>query len=444
MRYIPLTAKDQKEMCDAIGVSSTDALFSDIPSNVRRGKMQGLPVSKSESELRKFFYTRSLNNMDPMIWKSYVGAGCYDHYIPSVINQLIVRGEFLTAYTPYQAEISQGTLQAIFEFQSMIANLTGMEVANASMYDGASACAEAVLMSLRVNKGKHVYLSDALHPDYKTSVVSYLSDYEVEIHFLEVDEKGHTVVKNIQDETSCVVVGQTNFYGVVEPLKDIGKATHESGALFVVAVQEAMSLGMLQAPGNFDADIVAGEGQSLGVDMNFGGPHVGLFATRKKFVRSMPGRLAGRTVDEDGEPGYVLTLSTREQHIRREKATSNICTNNALCALRSCMYMACVGEKGLRDIATINYSRAHTLFENLTSIDGVQATYQGEFYNEFVVTLPIKATDLIDRLQTKEIVPGFALSRIDSSRDHDLLVTVTETKSTDDLASFVQAVKEVL
>ncbi|MCB1198749.1 MAG: aminomethyl-transferring glycine dehydrogenase subunit GcvPA [Deltaproteobacteria bacterium] len=444
MRYIPLTPKDRKEMLADMHVSSTDVLFSDIPTSIRRGDMQSLPLAKSESELRTFFYQRSLQNIDPYTWKTFVGGGCYQHYIPSVVNQLVLRGEFLTAYTPYQAEISQGTLQAIFEYQSMIANLTGMEVANASMYDGASACAEAVLMSLRINKGKHVYLSSALHPDYITAVKCYLSDYEVSIHMLAVDENGQTVIGQLQPETACVVLGQTNFYGVIEPLEKVGQALQESKALFVVAIQEAMSLGMLPAPGDFGVDIVAGEGQSLGVEANYGGPHVGLFATRKKFVRNMPGRLAGKTVDENGDPGYVLTLSTREQHIRREKATSNICTNNALCALKSCIYMACVGEKGLREIAYSNYQQAHALYQQLTSIEGIAPKYKGEFFNEFVLQLPIPAVTLIERLQDSEIVPGIPLNLFDPTKTHELLVAVTETTSKQDISALVEAIKGAL
>lgn len=431
-------------MLEAIGASSVEELFSDIPSAIRRGEMAALPSQKSEYELRSFFHKTSQKNVDPLLWKSYLGAGCYDHYIPSIINPLVTRGEFLTSYTPYQAEISQGTLQAIFEFQSMIANLSGMEVANASMYDGASACAEAVLMSLRVNPGKHVYLSKALHPDYRLTVISYLSDYDVEIHELEIDTNGQTKVHDFLPETSCVVIGQPNFYGVIESLKELEQSIHGQQALFVVATQEALSLAMIEPPGYAGADIFAGEGQSLGVEMNYGGPHVGLFATKQKYVRQMPGRLVGKTVDEAGLPGYVLTLSTREQHIRREKATSNICTNNALCALKACIYMACMGEKGLMEVAHTNYVRAHQLSEGLTSIPSIKKSYAGEFFNEFVITLPMEATKVIEKFSQHAIHPGIALSSFDPKRTHELLITVTETKTEEDIEQFVSCMKGVL
>jgi len=444
LRYIPLTSQDEKQMLQDLGLPDTQDLFTDIPDGIRRGPMQGLPISKSESELRSFFYAQAAQNINPHTWRNFLGAGCYDHYIPAIVGQLAGRGEFLTAYTPYQAEISQGTLQVIFEYQSMIASLTGMEVANASMYDGASAAAEAALMSLRVNKGKHVYVSGGLHPDYIKTIRTYLSDYEVEIHILPLDENGHTKITDLKDQTSCVLVGLTNIYGVVEPLDTLAKQIHDASSLLVAVVQESFALPFLKSPGACGADIVAGEGQSLGVEMNFGGPHVGIFATRKKFVRLMPGRLAGKTKDTDGNPGYVLTLSTREQHIRREKATSNICTNNALCALKSCIFMATMGKAGLMKTAAVNHHLAKYAFDQLLGIKGVKATYTGAFFNEFVIELPIPAAQLIANCASKHIIPGVPLSQFDPKQTHALLVCVTETKTQRDIDDMVEAIRNAL
>lgn len=431
-------------MLETIGASTPDDLFCDIPSAVRRGDMSALPPSKSESELRSFFHQTSQKNIDPYTWSSFLGGGCYEHYIPSIVNALALRGEFLTAYTPYQAEISQGTLQAIFEFQSMVSSLTGMEVSNASMYEGASSCAESVLMAMRVRPGKHVYLSEGLHPDAIEAVRAYLSDYDIEIHTLVLNDAGQTEIKALQDETSCVVLGYPNFYGVVEPLQTHAKQIHEHGALMITSTTEAMSFAMLPSPGSQGADIVVGDAQSFGIEMNYGGPHVGIFATRKKFVRQMPGRLVGKTVDEDGRPGYVLTLSTREQHIRREKATSNICTNNSLCALKSSIYMATMGKKGLMAVAKANHYLAHRLMNKLVQIDGVSQRYEGAFFNEFVLTLPKKANEVLEAMAAKHIHAGIDLSAWDPAKENEILVTVTETKQEKDLDAYVQAMKEAL
>jgi glycine dehydrogenase subunit 1 len=431
-------------MLQDIGVQDVQDLFSDIPSHIRRGPMTSLPHAKSELELREFFAQLGDENTINRQWKNFQGGGCYEHYIPSVVNALASRGEFVTAYTPYQAEISQGTLQAIFEFQSMVANLYGMEVSNASMYEGASSAAEAVLMAMRVSRGKHIYVSQAIHPDYRKTIEAYVSDYDVVVHDLPINEQGQTQTTELEEKTACVVVAQPNFYGVIEDLSKYQDLTQDSKAMFIVLNQEALAFGLVPPPGEFGADIVAGEGQSLGNEMNFGGPHVGLFATRSQYVRQMPGRLVGKTVDADGKPGYVLTLSTREQHIRRDKATSNICTNNSLCALKATIYMASVGERGMRELALKNYHLAHQLEQMLTALPGVDRRYKGDFFNEFVVALPMDASVLLKHLQTQKILGGVELSRLGYGKENELLVTVTETKHVQDLQAFASAVQEAL
>jgi glycine dehydrogenase subunit 1 len=340
MRYIALTDQDRKEMLKTLSLTSADQLFDHIPAEIRKKQTAGLPSAKSEFELKRYFQNLSKKNISSIEWKTYLGAGCYDHFIPTVVDALSSRGEFATAYTPYQAEISQGTLQAIFEFQSMIANLFEMDVSNASMYDGASSAAEAILMALRCKKGKTVYLSKGIHPEYLHVIRSYLSEIDVEFIEMDVDATGRTIIPTLKNETSCVVLSQPNFFGVIEDLEKATKHIHAANVLSVVVTTEAMAFGVLQPPGRFGVDIVAGEGQSFGNYPSFGGPFVGLLCAKKEFLRQLPGRLVGQTKDSEGNPGYVLTLSTREQHIRRDKATSNICTNHSLCALRSAIYLS--------------------------------------------------------------------------------------------------------
>lgn len=444
MRYIALTDPDRNEMLKTLGLTSAEQLFSHIPAEIRKKSVSNLPSAKSEFELKRYFQSLSKKNTPSTEWKTYLGAGCYDHFIPTVVDALSSRGEFSTAYTPYQAEISQGTLQAIFEFQSMIANLFEMDVSNASMYDGASAAAEAILMALRCKKGKVVYLSKGIHPEYLHVIRSYLSEIEVELIEMELDAAGKTIVPNVKPETSCVVLAQPNFFGVMEDLEKIAKNAMDKNILSVVVTTEAMSLGVMQPPGRFGVDIVAGEGQSFGNYPSFGGPFVGLLCAKKEYLRQLPGRLVGQTKDQEGRPGYVLTLSTREQHIRRDKATSNICTNHSLCALRSAIYLSTVGYQGLREIALKNFQLSEYLKKQLTTISGVELAYTGTTFNEFVIKLPISTDAFMSKMEESKIIPGLPLSKWFADRRNEIMITVTETKTKDDLDQFVECVRKAL
>ncbi len=444
MRYISLTDQDRQEMLKTLGLSSANQLFDHIPSSIRKKNGSNLAPAKSEFELKKHYQHLAKKNISSIDWKTYLGAGCYDHFIPTVVDALSSRGEFSTAYTPYQPEISQGTLQVIFEFQSMIANLFEMDISNASMYDGASATAEAILMALRCKKGKKIYISKAAHPEYIQVVRSYISDIDVEIIEMDVDVTGQTIIPNLDNETSCVVLSQPNFFGVIENLERASKQIKQKDAIFVVMTTEAMSYGVLQPPGRFGADIVSGEGQSFGNYPSFGGPFVGLLCAKKEYLRQLPGRLVGQTKDQNGQPGYVLTLSTREQHIRREKATSNICTNHSLCALRASIYLSTVGYQGLREIALKNYQVTQYLKTQLMSIPGVELPYSGNTFNEFVIKLPISSEAYFAKMEESKIIPGLALSKWFKDRRNEILVTVTETKSKEDLDAFVESTRKAL
>jgi glycine dehydrogenase subunit 1 len=444
MRYIALTDTDRKEMLKELGIQSASDLFSHIPAAIRKKNVAGLQSAKSEFELKKHFQHLARRNTSSTEWKTYLGAGCYDHFIPTVVDALSSRGEFATAYTPYQAEISQGTLQVIFEFQSMIANLFEMDVSNASMYDGASAAAEAVLMALRCKKGKRAYLSKGIHPEYLKVIRSYVSEIDVELIELDVNETGQTQITEIMPDTSCVVISQPNFFGVIENLEKISKAAKDKQVLVVVVSTETLSFGILTPPGRQGADIVAGEGQSFGNYPSYGGPFVGLLCAKKEYLRQLPGRLVGQTKDQNGQPGYVLTLSTREQHIRREKATSNICTNHSLCALRSSIYLSTVGFQGLREIALKNYQLTDYLKEQLKKVPGVEISYTGTTFNEFVVKLPISSDAFLSKMEDSKIIAGLPLSKWFGTRRNEILITVTETKSKEDLDQFVEAVRSAL
>jgi glycine dehydrogenase subunit 1 len=448
MRYIPLTDSDRKEMLRAVGVSDAQELFSAIPAAVRLKSAPSLPPARTEVELRQFFEGLSARNLYPSSrtgWSSFLGGGCYEHFIPTVVDALASRGEFLTAYTPYQPEVSQGTLTAIFEFQSMVANLFGMDVANASMYDGASAAAEAVLMALRLrDEGRHVYLSKGIHPETRQVIRTYLGDTDAMIHELEVDADGRSVLPVFAEGTVTLLLQQPNFYGVIEDLETASRAVHAAGGLFTVTTAEALAFGVLKPPGAFGADIVAGEGQSLGNPPSFGGPWVGLFAAKKAHVRQMPGRLAGKTTDLEGRDAYCLTMATREQHIRREKATSNICTNHALCALRACIYMAVLGDRGIRDVSRRNLWAAATLRKRLLEVKGVEPLFAGPTFNEFAVRLPISTDAFLEAMEREKIFAGVPLSRWEMGRERDLLVAVTETKDEAAIAKYVDAARKAL
>lgn len=444
MPYIPHTEKDIKEMLQAIGAKSVEDLFDLIPEGLRLKKPLNLPPGLSEQELVSEMKGLASKNATVDDRISFIGAGAYNHYIPSVVNHTLLRSEFYTSYTPYQAEISQGTLQAIFEYQTLICQLTGMDVANASMYEGASATAEAILMARRINNRKKVVISSALHPEYREVVKTYLKTQQVTIEeIMHCTEAGTTlpeaVEKHIDEETSCLVVQQPNFFGCIEDLKTLGELAHKSGTLFIVVIAEPISFGLLKSPGELGADIVVGEGQSLGNSLSFGGPYLGFFATREKYLRQMPGRLVGETTDKDGNRGFILTLSTREQHIRREKATSNICTNEGLCALAATVYMCMLGKKGLMELARLNLSKAEYLKKVLQGINGVKLAFNTPTFNEFVIEVDRNPEELLKSLSGKGIWGGLALKRFYPYLDRHILVCVTEMNTKEELDKLVEA-----
>ncbi len=446
MRYLPLTDADRRDMLARIGVAGIDDLFRDVPEKARRDSPPDLPGHQGEQAVERAIAAMAAKNLSPEAVPSFLGAGAYRHHIPATVDHLIQRSEFLTAYTPYQPEISQGTLQTLFEFQTQVALITGMEVANASMYDGATGCAEAVLMAARVTRRKKSVVSGGLHPHYRDVVRTALSFTEETVDVADPDAEGvEDLAGRVDGDTACVVVQNPSFFGHVRDLRPLAEACRSVGALLVVVVTEVVSLGAVMSPGAMGADIVVGEGQSLGVPLSFGGPHVGLLAIREKFVRQLPGRLCGETVDEDGKRGYVLTLSAREQHIRREKATSNICTNSGLCALAFSIHLTLLGEEGFTRLARINHARAVRLADGLAAIAGV-SLLNGSFFNEFTVRLPRPAADVVEELAAAGILAGVPVSRLYPGRGMDdlLLVAATETNTGDDMAALVDGLKEVL
>ena len=443
MRYIPSSAEERSEMLASMGKSDIMELFESIPERLRLSRPLNLPAPKSEFDLAAYF--RDLADRNRTSGDVFLGAGVYDHFAPVVIDHMALRSEWYTAYTPYQPELSQGTLQAIFEFQTMVCQLTGLEVANASLYDGSTAVAEAVLMALRVNKGRHrVVMAASVHPHYRAVVNTYLRNSDVEIVEVGFDATGRIDLEAaaLDGNTAAIVVQSPNFFGVIENLDDICAAARDAGALSVVGVAEAMSLGVLKAPGDSGADIVCGEAQSFGVPMSFGGPFVGFFATREKFVRQLPGRLVGRALDSHGQLGFVLTLSTREQHIRREKATSNICTNQGLFMLMATIYLSTMGRKGLREVAEQNIRKAHEAAARIASLPGYTVKFSGPTFNEFVVSTPRPARQLRDELAAGGIVAGVPLDRYYAGMDNDLLIAVTETASIESIDRLVSALAE--
>jgi glycine dehydrogenase subunit 1 len=447
MRYLPLTPDDRAAMLAKIGAPSVDALFRDVPQSavVSRSAFD-LPDTQGELEVERALSRMAARNVAAGSVPFFCGAGAYRHHIPAAVDHLIQRSEFLTSYTPYQPEIAQGTLQYLFEFQTQVALLTGMEVANASLYDGSTATAEAVLMAQRLTKRPKAILSGGLHPHYAETVetVANLSGEVVRAPVI----PGNTedIAALIDNQTACVVVQSPDVFGLIRDMKPIADAAHAKGALLIAVVTEVVSLGLLEPPGHQGADIVAAEGQSIGNGLNFGGPYVGLFATREKFIRQMPGRLSGETADAAGKRGYVLTLSTREQHIRRDKATSNICTNSGLCCLAFTIHLSLLGEEGLVRLARANHARASALATRLSRVKGVQLITPN-FFNEFSIRLPKPAANVVDALADKHIIAGVPASRLwPHERDlRDLLiVAVTEMVSDEDCDALVKALSEVL
>jgi glycine dehydrogenase subunit 1 len=446
MRYLPLSDTDRGEMLARIGVNHVDELFADVPKNLLLKEPVDLPRRKGELEVERILSRMSAKNISASSVPFFVGAGAYKHHVPATVDHLIQRSEFLTSYTPYQPEIAQGTLQYLFEFQTQVAALTGMDVANASMYDGSTGTGEAVLMAHRVTKRRKAVLSGGLHPHY-ADVVRTLSDMASdEVVTMQPDVSGtEDILSQIDDKTSCVVVQTPDVFGNVRDLKAIADKAHQHGALLIAVFTEAVSLGLLKSPGSQGADIVVGEGQSIGNALNFGGPYVGLFATQSKYIRQMPGRLCGETVDADGNRGFVLTLSTREQHIRRDKATSNICTNSGLCSLAFTIHMTLLGEAGLSRLARINHTNAVKLADGLAAVKGVEVLNK-TFFNEFTVKLAKPAADVVERLAEKGVLAGVPVSRLlpGAGLDNLLLVASTEVNTDDDRAALCAALKEVL
>lgn len=446
MRYLPLRPDDRAEMLRRIGVPNVDALFRDVPQAARLDAPVDLPRHMTELEVERALGRMAARNTIAGEVPFFVGAGAYRHHVPATVDHLIQRGEFLTSYTPYQPEISQGTLHYLFEFQTQVALLTGMEVANASMYDGSTGCAEAILMARRITRRKRAVISGGLHPQYLDVVRTMTAWTEDEIVALPPAVNGpDDLIPHIDENTSCVVVQNPSFFGHVADLRPLAAAAQAAGALLIVVVTEVVSLGALMSPGEMGADIVVAEGQSIGNGLNFGGPYLGLFATRQKYVRQMPGRLCGQTVDAEGRRGYVLTLSTREQHIRREKATSNICTNSGLCALAFTIHMTLLGEAGLRQLAAVNHGKAVELAEKLAKVPGVEVV-NDSFFNEFTLRLSRPAAEVVERLAARGILAGVPASRLlpGQGLDDCLIVASTEINTGADQDALVAALAEEL
>ena len=428
--YIPNTAAEQDDLLAAVGLSSVDELFADIPDDYRNPPLR-LPEPMSELEIQRELGAMAGRNRPLSCGPSFLGAGSYYHFIPSIVKAVMTRGEFLTAYTPYQPEVSQGTLQVIFEFQTMISALYGMEVANAGMYDGATSLAEAVLMACRVTRRQQVVVSDTVAPAYRQVIATYCQAQGIAINIVPTADIGASVT----EATAGVVAQYPNFYGGLDDLAGLAATAHDDGALLVVSA-DPLAMGMLKPPGEFGADIVTGEGQPIGIPPSFGGPYLGLFSCKQQYIRQMPSRLVGRTTDTQGRTGYVLTLQTREQHIRRERATSNICTNEALYALASTIYLAAMGRQGLRQAAELCYHKSHYAASAISDLDGYSLPQSGEFFQEFVVTCPEAPAKINRRLMERNILGGLDVS---DRFENGMLLCVTEMNSREDIDLLVDA-----
>lgn len=448
MAYVPIGDPDRERMLRAIGLERVEDLFSTIPEKYRLRQPLNLPAPHAEPELRRRLGDLARKNTATTGMSCFLGAGAYRHHIPAVVSHLLSRSEFYSSYTPYQPEISQGTLQAIFEYQTMICQLTGMEVANASLYDGASALAETILLCRRLRKGNRVLLADSIHPHYRQVAETYCQNLDVELVTIPHGESGRIDRKILADRlrkgAAAVIVQSPNFFGVVEDLKELAGSIHGAGALFSVAITDPICLGILVPPGEAGADCVFGEAQAFGGELMFGGPYLGFLATREGFVRQMPGRLVGLTKDNEGNPGYVLTLATREQHIRRAKATSNICTNQGLCALGAAVFLSSLGRRGLREMALQNLHKAHYARKTLAAIDGCSIPFGAEIFNEFVLQLPADAQVVADRLEGRGIIPGLPLGRFFPDLRNSLLVCVTEVTRRQEIDALAGALREVI
>ncbi|MGE5723008.1 MAG: aminomethyl-transferring glycine dehydrogenase subunit GcvPA [Sphingomonadales bacterium] len=454
MRYLPLSDTDRQAMLRRIGAPSIDALFADVPAAARlAGPIEGLPGHASELAVERQLGALARRNLTAGEGPFFLGCGAYRHHIPAAVDHLIQRGEFLTSYTPYQPEIAQGTLQAMFEFQTQVARLYGCEIANASMYDGSTACWEAISMARRITGRGKTLLSAGLHPHY-VSVATTMARFTGEALLCSTPaltdgspgDDGALLLAAIDQDTSAVVVQYPNVLGHIADLSELAERAHAQGALLVAVVTEPVALGLLRSSGEMGADIVVGEGQALGVGLNFGGPYVGLFATRERFVRQMPGRVVGQTVDAAGKRGFVLTLATREQHIRREKATSNICTNSGLCALAFTIHLTLLGEAGLRQLAAVNHARAASAADRLARVPGAEVV-NGPFFNEFTLRLSREARPVVRELARERVLAGVSLGRLYPTvpeLGHGLVVAVTETVTDEDVETLARALEEVL
>lgn len=446
MSYTPHTAADQERMLGAIDLKSVEDLYRHVPQALRERAKINLPDGVNEWAVRRRLAALAAQNVNAEEWTFFLGGGIYHHFIPSAVDATIARSEFATSYTPYQPEVSQGTLQALFEFQTLICQLTGMEVANAAVYDGASAAAEAVLMARRIQRSnrRRVLVSRGLHPQFRAVIATYLRNLpDVQLEEIPFDGTGgadlNVLNQRLDDRSMCVLVGYPNFFGVIEDLAPIKAACARAGALLISVTTEPLALALIKPPGDFSVDIAVGEGQSLGVPMSLGGPAFGFFTCQKNFMRNMPGRLVGETIDNDGRRGFVLTLATREQHIRREKATSNICTSQTLCALAATVYMSLLGKSGIRRMAEINLARAHDTKRRLIEWNKLQSPFNRPFFNEFVLSGENLA-DLFNRCATQKIIPGVRLNPWYPELGDCILICVTEMNEPEEIDRLVRTI----
>lgn len=447
MSYISLSDKDKKEMLDKIGISSSEELLQSIPENLKLKRKLDVPPGLTEPELEEYFERLAKKNRYSD-FLSFLGAGAYSHFIPAIVDYLSSRGEFISPYTPYQPEVSQGTLQTIFEFQTLICQLTGKDIANASLYDGASATAEAVLMAERLKKKLKVLVSSALHPQYRSVIKTYTRNIGIRVEEIAYSEGGSLdfddLSKRLDKETEAVVCQSPNFFGIIEDIKKISALAHSRQALSIVAVAEPVSLGLLEAPGHLGADIVTGEGQSLGIPLSFGGPYLGFMSCSEEFLRQFPGRISGQTNDSEGNRGFVLTLSTREQHIRRERATSNICTNQAWCALRATIFLETLGRQGLKELAWQNAQKAHYALKRLSRIKGVRRKFRGDSFNEFVLEFSKSVAWTDEFLKKEGIIGGLNLESFYPELKNCVLFCVTERHKREDIDRLVESLERAL
>ncbi|UCE37145.1 MAG: aminomethyl-transferring glycine dehydrogenase subunit GcvPA [Thermoplasmata archaeon] len=447
MNFVPNTKKEREEMMDFLGISSITELFEDVDAGIRNKDDLKLPEPMSEIEIIDYLGELSSSNHNMQDFACFLGAGAYYHFIPSVVDHLLLRGEFYTSYTPYQAEMSQGMLQSIFEFQSMICELTGMDAANASMYDGASALSEAAILAAKYTEKKSIMISKAVHPEYRHVLKTYANAFGLKILETEM-ENGLSDIKDIKtklnDSCACVIVQFPNFFGNIEELKEIGDLAHKNDSIFVTNVVEPISLGLLKPPGAFGADVVVGEAQALGNPLNYGGPHLGFMATKEEFLKKIPGRISGLTLDTSGERGFILTLQTREQHIRRERATSNICTNQALNALAATIYLAVMGKHGLKEAAEICYQRAHYASKKISDVKGFEMRFSVPFFNEFLIECPKSPKEINRTLLSKNILGGFEVGKYYEEMENCMLLCVTEMNTKSQIDELVNAIAEGL